>query len=63
MLLRCFRKQILEGFPPFFTVLILILSALVFWRESPIGVISLAMMCAGDGNITINTHFPLYIPI
>lgn len=26
------------------------LSAIVFWRESPIGVVSLAMMCGGDGN-------------
>ncbi|KAG4983862.1 hypothetical protein JHK82_028700 [Glycine max] len=39
--------ELLRG--PLYYVLILILSALVFWRESPIGVISLAMMCAGDG--------------
>ncbi|KAJ6901071.1 hypothetical protein NC652_026997 [Populus alba x Populus x berolinensis] len=33
----------------FVLCLILILCALVFWRESPTGVISLAMMCGGDG--------------
>ncbi|MBA0845183.1 hypothetical protein Goarm_022984 [Gossypium armourianum] len=27
----------------------LMLCALVFWRESPVGVICLAMMCGGDG--------------
>lgn len=34
---------------PLYYVIILILSSLVFWRESPVGVISLAMMCGGDG--------------
>ncbi|XVF23435.1 hypothetical protein REPUB_Repub13aG0038200 [Reevesia pubescens] len=40
-------KELLRG--PLCYVLILILCALVFWRESPVGVISLAMMCGGDG--------------
>ncbi|KAM5550924.1 phytol kinase 1, chloroplastic [Rosa sericea] len=40
-------RELLRG--PLYYVLILILSALVFWRESPVGVISLAMMCGGDG--------------
>uniref|UniRef100_A0A5B6YX18 phytol kinase n=1 Tax=Davidia involucrata TaxID=16924 RepID=A0A5B6YX18_DAVIN len=40
-------EELLRG--PLYYVLILILCALVFWRESPIGVISLAMMCGGDG--------------
>ncbi|KAF3434122.1 hypothetical protein FNV43_RR25225 [Rhamnella rubrinervis] len=40
-------KELLRG--PLYYVLILILSALMFWRESPVGVISLAMMCGGDG--------------
>ncbi|XP_022742963.1 probable phytol kinase 1, chloroplastic isoform X1 [Durio zibethinus] len=40
-------KELLRG--PLYYVLILILCALVFWRESPTGVISLAMMCGGDG--------------
>ncbi|KAJ1404723.1 hypothetical protein SESBI_26301 [Sesbania bispinosa] len=40
-------KELLGG--PLYYVLILMLCALVFWRESPIGVVSLAMMCGGDG--------------
>ncbi|XWS66261.1 hypothetical protein CRYUN_Cryun05aG0184300 [Craigia yunnanensis] len=40
-------KELLRG--PLYYVLILILCALVYWRESPVGVISLAMMCGGDG--------------
>lgn len=46
----CFHicRELLRG--PLYYVLILILCALVFWRESPVGLISLAMMCGGDGN-------------
>ncbi|XP_057427561.1 probable phytol kinase 1, chloroplastic isoform X2 [Lotus japonicus] len=40
-------RELLRG--PLCYVLILILCALAFWRESPIGVVSLAMMCGGDG--------------
>ncbi|KAJ4720676.1 Phytol kinase [Melia azedarach] len=40
-------EELLRG--PLFYVLMLILSAVVFWRQSPIGVISLSMMCGGDG--------------
>ncbi|XP_016647332.1 PREDICTED: probable phytol kinase 1, chloroplastic isoform X2 [Prunus mume] len=40
-------RELLRG--PLYYVLILILCALVFWRESPVGVVSLAMMCGGDG--------------
>lgn len=40
-------EELLRG--PLYYVLILIICALVFWRESPVGVISLAMMCGGDG--------------
>ncbi|XP_009783010.1 putative phytol kinase 1, chloroplastic [Nicotiana tabacum] len=40
-------EELLRG--PLYYVLVLILSALLFWRESPVGVISLAMMCGGDG--------------
>ncbi|MCD7456989.1 Phytol kinase 1, chloroplastic [Datura stramonium] len=39
--------ELLRG--PLYYVLVLILSAVLFWRESPVGVISLAMMCGGDG--------------
>ncbi|XP_027771732.1 probable phytol kinase 1, chloroplastic isoform X4 [Solanum pennellii] len=40
-------EELLRG--PLYYVLVLILSAVLFWRESPVGVISLAMMCGGDG--------------
>lgn len=40
-------KELLRG--PLYYVGILMLSAIVFWRESPIGVVALAMMCGGDG--------------
>lgn len=40
-------EELLRG--PLYYVLVLIVCVLVFWRESPIGVISLAMMCGGDG--------------
>ncbi|KAM7526832.1 hypothetical protein LguiA_016734 [Lonicera macranthoides] len=40
-------EELLKG--PLYYVVILILCALVFWRESPVGVVSLAMMCGGDG--------------
>ncbi|KAL0007861.1 hypothetical protein SO802_009363 [Lithocarpus litseifolius] len=40
-------EELLRG--PLYYVLLLILCALLFWRESPVGVISLAMMCGGDG--------------
>ncbi|KAK7279520.1 hypothetical protein RJT34_24573 [Clitoria ternatea] len=40
-------QELLRG--PLYYVTILMLCALVFWRESPIGVVSLAMMCGGDG--------------
>ncbi|CAM8978319.1 unnamed protein product [Rhodiola kirilowii] len=40
-------KELLRG--PLYYVIILILSATVFWRASPVGVVSVAMMCGGDG--------------
>ncbi|OMO87236.1 Phosphatidate cytidylyltransferase [Corchorus capsularis] len=40
-------KELLRG--PLYYVVILIICALIFWRESPIGIISLGMMCGGDG--------------
>ncbi|WCJ37993.1 Galacturonosyltransferase 8 [Euphorbia peplus] len=39
-------KELLRG--PLYYVLVLILCSLVFWRQSPVGVISIAMMCGGD---------------
>ncbi|KAF5733705.1 putative Phytol kinase 1 chloroplast precursor [Tripterygium wilfordii] len=41
-------EELLRG--PLYYVVVLIVCALVFWRESPCGLISLAMMCGGDGN-------------
>ncbi|XP_039042025.1 phytol kinase 1, chloroplastic-like [Hibiscus syriacus] len=40
-------KELLRG--PLYYVVMLMLCALLFWRESPVGVISLGMMCGGDG--------------
>ncbi|GMH07882.1 hypothetical protein Nepgr_009722 [Nepenthes gracilis] len=40
-------EELLRG--PLYYVLMLIFCAIIFWRESPVGVISLAMMCGGDG--------------
>ncbi|PSR98861.1 Phytol kinase [Actinidia chinensis var. chinensis] len=40
-------EELLRG--PLYYVLVLIVCVLVFWRDSPTGVISLAMMCGGDG--------------
>lgn len=40
-------EELLRG--PLYYVTVLIVCALVFWRDSPVGVISLAMMCGGDG--------------
>ncbi|KAL5801847.1 hypothetical protein ACOSQ3_033479 [Xanthoceras sorbifolium] len=40
-------EELLRG--PLYYVLMLMLGAVVFWRESPIGLVSLGMMCAGDG--------------
>ncbi|XP_076940098.1 putative phytol kinase 1, chloroplastic [Bidens hawaiensis] len=40
-------EELLRG--PLYYVLMLILSTIVFWRESPIGVVSISMMCGGDG--------------
>lgn len=37
---------------------------LIFWRESPVGVISLAMMCGGDGKPLqkfSSTGLPYYV--
>nr|Q2N2K2.1 RecName: Full=Probable phytol kinase 2, chloroplastic; Flags: Precursor [Glycine max]ABA42675.1 phytol kinase [Glycine max] len=39
--------ELLRG--PLYYVLVLLFSVLVFWRESPIGIVSLSMMSGGDG--------------
>ncbi|XP_028793241.1 probable phytol kinase 1, chloroplastic isoform X1 [Neltuma alba] len=40
-------RELLRG--PLYYVLMLMLCSLIFWRNSPVGVVSLAMMCGGDG--------------
>ncbi|XP_074269585.1 putative phytol kinase 1, chloroplastic isoform X2 [Silene latifolia] len=40
-------EELLRG--PLYYVLILALCAVVFWRDSPVGLISLSMMSGGDG--------------
>ncbi|KAL3699623.1 hypothetical protein R1sor_017645 [Riccia sorocarpa] len=40
-------KELLRG--PLYYVLVLYTSTVVFWRQSPVGMIALAMMCGGDG--------------
>lgn len=40
-------EELLRG--PLYYVLALIFCTIFFWRESPVGVVSLAMMCGGDG--------------
>ncbi|KAJ0470342.1 putative phytol kinase [Helianthus annuus] len=40
-------EELLRG--PLYYVLMLILCSILFWRESPVGVVSLSMMCGGDG--------------
>ncbi|KAK1409660.1 hypothetical protein QVD17_36189 [Tagetes erecta] len=40
-------EELLRG--PLYYVLVLILCSIFFWRDSPIGVVSVSMMCGGDG--------------
>ncbi|KAL6651598.1 hypothetical protein ACP70R_010523 [Stipagrostis hirtigluma subsp. patula] len=40
-------EELLRG--PLYYVLVLLFSVLLFWRESPIGIVSLSMMSGGDG--------------
>eukprot|EP00268_Persea_americana_P053482 TRINITY_DN6053_c0_g2_i2.p1 TRINITY_DN6053_c0_g2~~TRINITY_DN6053_c0_g2_i2.p1 ORF type:complete len:319 (-),score=49.99 TRINITY_DN6053_c0_g2_i2:332-1288(-) len=40
-------EELLRG--PMYYVVMLMLCDVMFWRNSPVGVISLAMMCGGDG--------------
>ncbi|KAJ7527070.1 hypothetical protein O6H91_16G035200 [Diphasiastrum complanatum] len=40
-------KELLRG--PFYYVIVLFLVTIIFWRDSPVGIIALSMMCGGDG--------------
>lgn len=41
------RSELLRG--PLYYVLILVAITAIFWRENPIGVVALSLMCGGDG--------------
>ncbi len=41
------RSELLRG--PLYYVLILVAVTSIFWRENPIGVVALSLMCGGDG--------------
>jgi len=40
-------KEILKG--PFFYGIVFVLLTIIFWRNSPIGIIALMILCGGDG--------------
>lgn len=41
------RAELLRG--PLYYVLVLLGTTLVYWRESPVGVVVFSLMCGGDG--------------
>lgn len=41
------RRELLRG--PLYYVLVLLAVTLLFWRQSPIGITVVALMCGGDG--------------
>jgi phytol kinase len=41
------RREILRG--PLFYGIVFILCTVIFWRESPVGIMALMLMCGGDG--------------
>ncbi|MEN8171259.1 MAG: phosphatidate cytidylyltransferase [Chloroflexota bacterium] len=41
------RREILRG--PLFYGLVFVLVTLIFWKDNPIGIIALMLMCGGDG--------------
>ncbi|KAG6529766.1 hypothetical protein ZIOFF_011980 [Zingiber officinale] len=56
-------EELLRG--PLYFVIILLLCVLVFWRDSPVGIVSLAMMSGGDGNspVLLSSSSTLQFPI
>lgn len=40
-------RELLRG--PLYYVIVLVFSTILFWRDSPVGVMALSMMCGGDG--------------
>lgn len=51
-------RELLRG--PLYYVLVLMFCALVFWRDSPVGILVLAMMSGGDGKICVHLNLALY---
>lgn len=47
MLVLARRAELLRG--PLYYVLVLLGTTLVYWRESPVGVVVFSLMCGGDG--------------
>lgn len=41
------RREILQG--PLYYGIIFVLATLVFWRQSPVGILALMILCGGDG--------------
>lgn len=41
------RTELLRG--PLFYVMVMTATTLVFWRQSPVGMMVIALMCGGDG--------------
>ena len=41
------RRELLRG--PLYYILVLIAVTVVYWRESPAGMVAVALMCGGDG--------------
>lgn len=52
-----FFRELLRG--PLYYVIVLLSSVLVFWRDSPVGIISLAMMSGGDGKYLVSFYLNL----
>lgn len=47
MVVSVHRQELLRG--PLFYVLIMTAVTVVFWRDSPVGMMVLSLMCGGDG--------------
>ena len=41
------RTELLRG--PLFYVIIMVAATMVFWRQSPVGMMVISLMCGGDG--------------
>jgi hypothetical protein len=46
-------RELLRG--PLYYVIVLLIIVLVFWRDSPIGIVSLSMMSGGDGKMEVSS--------